>query len=125
MITIKSVQLKKDTGEWITVIEPDHQVDLVSQEATVSFFNNGRRVPPTNYGNFRIIFIDRDTNHEIQLLGQENFKQALKVSTRSFISVSFELNLAATLQDSSVKRATIAVDDQTLVIPGESIRMVF
>ena len=55
VITIKSVQLEKDSGEWITVVEPDRQVDLISQEATISFFNNGRRVPSGHYKNFKIM----------------------------------------------------------------------
>ena len=58
VITIKSVQLKNNTGQWITVIEPDRQVDLVTTEPSVSFFNNAGRVPPGNYINFKVEILE-------------------------------------------------------------------
>lgn len=125
IITIESVQLKKDSGEWITVIEPDHQVDLANQDPTVSFFNNGRRVPPGNYENFRIIFNGKDNAGRVQIFSGEDFSKTLKVQVRSFVSASFELNLAGSLRDSNVKNATVVVDNQTLEISGQSLRMVF
>ena len=125
VITIKSVQLEKALGEWVTVIEPDHVVDLAIQEATVSFFNNGRRVPPGDYRNFKIIFDNHDTGEKIEIRGLGNFSEPLKVEARSFIRVAFELNLAGTLRDSRVENATVVVDDRTLSIPGKELRMIF
>lgn len=70
VVTLKKVELKNNTGQWITVIEPDRRIDLVNEEASVSFFNNGGRVPPGNYINYRITlsetvsFVGRDkANH--------------------------------------------------------------
>lgn len=125
VITIKSVELEKDSGGWVTIIEPDHQVDLANQEAVISFFNNGRRVPPGSYRNFKIIFDNEETGEKIRLYGVGNFSEPLKVAPRSFISVSFELNLARTLRDSRVKQVAVVVDEQALTIPGELIQMVF
>ena len=128
VITIKSVQLQKDSGEWVTVIEPDHQVDLANQEPTVSFFNNGRRVPEGHYGNFKIFFSYKGSAKEIQIYGSNNFKEALKVKGRSFISVWFKLNLMDALNGvlpEKVEQAAVVVDEQTIIIPGENIKMVF
>jgi len=61
IITIQSVQLKNNTGQWITVIEPDRRVDLVDEEASISFFNNTGRVPPGNYINYRIVLSETVT----------------------------------------------------------------
>ena len=147
VITIKSVQLKKDSGEWITVIEPDYQVDLVNQEPAVSFFNNGRRVPPGNYSNFkalllrtikvkdtkRLSFIYEAPNNEIAIYGSRDFPEPLKVKTASFIGVRFGLDLSNTIVDSGpeahflppkkVKSATVTVDDQKIAIPSDGLRM--
>ena len=149
VITIKEVQLKKDSGEWITVIEPDHQVDLVNQEPMISFFNNGRRVPPGDYSNFKILLLRtikiknaqhfslvyESPNDEIAISGSEDFLQPLKVKRGSFISVRFVLDLSGTIVDTAartyflppkkVKGATVAVDDQIIELPGGDIRMVF
>lgn len=119
VITIKSVQLEKDSGEWITVVEPDHKVDLAEQEPRVSFFNNGRRVPVGSYRNFKVIFYNKSSGQEIQIYGNKNFLEPLKVKTGSFISVWFDLNLC-----DKVEQATVVVDDQKVTILGQNIRMV-
>lgn len=54
IVTIRKVELKTVDGRWITVLEPDKEVDLVSAEPTVSFFNNQGRVPAGRYSNFRL-----------------------------------------------------------------------
>ncbi len=55
LATIRSVQLKNTAGEWITVVEPDSRVELVSAEDPgISFVNNGR-VPPGEYSGFRLV----------------------------------------------------------------------
>ncbi len=53
-VTLKKFELKNNTGQWITVIEPDRPVDLAQEEAKVSLFNTSGRVPDGNYINFRI-----------------------------------------------------------------------
>ena len=118
VITIKSVQLKKDSGEWITVIEPDHQVDLAKQEPRVSFFNNGQRVPVGSYSNFKVIFYNKGSDQEIQIYGNKNFSEPLKAKAKSFISVWFDLNLC-----DKVEQATVVVDDQKIVVPNQGIGM--
>jgi hypothetical protein len=149
VVTIKSVQLKKDSGEWITVIEPDHQVDLVSQEPTVSFFNNGRRVPPGDYSNFKILLLKmikgKDAKHlsfiyespkdEIVIYGRKDFLQFLKVKVGSFISVWFGVDLSNTtvgsgsevtfLPPKEIKEATVTVDEQKITIPSSELRVDF
>ncbi|GEM_PF-1542674 len=54
VITVLKVELKNNTGEWITVIEPDLRVDLVEKDPSVSYLNNAGRIPSGNYINFRI-----------------------------------------------------------------------
>ena len=53
-VYLKKFELKNNTGQWITVIEPDRPVDLVEEEARISLFNTAGRVPDGNYINFRI-----------------------------------------------------------------------
>ena len=149
VVTIKSVQLQKESGEWITVIEPDRRVDLVNQEPTVSFFNNGRRVPPGNYNNFKIFLlrtikakddkgidvIYEAPHEEIVIDGNRNFLESAQVKRQSFVSVWFELNLSGLIDHSdsevsfspphTVKQAVVTVDDKQIVIPGENIRITF
>ncbi len=57
-VTIRSVELKNTAAQWVTVIEPDKQVDLVNQESTIYFFNNTNRVPPGKYVNFRVKILE-------------------------------------------------------------------
>ena len=54
VITIVKVELKSVAGRWVTILEPDKEVDLVNAEPTVSFFNNQGKVPAGKYANFRI-----------------------------------------------------------------------
>jgi hypothetical protein len=54
VITIAKVELKNADGGWITVLEPDKEVDLMNAEPTLSFFNNQGKVPAGKYVNFRI-----------------------------------------------------------------------
>lgn len=53
-VTLKKFELKNNTGQWLTVIEPDRSVNLAEEEARISFFNTAGRVPDGNYINFRI-----------------------------------------------------------------------
>ena len=136
VITIKSVQLQKDSGEWLTVIEPDRQVDLVSQEPVVSFFNDGHRVAPGRYRNFKITqlktinltdkngipFLYEAPTDEILISGKNDLEEFLEVKAKSFVSVLFELDLSF-LPPKSIKQVTIAVDTQKAVISGKNIEM--
>ncbi len=54
VITIVKVELKSIDGPWITILEPDKEVDLVNAEPTISFFNNQGKVPAGKYVNFRV-----------------------------------------------------------------------
>lgn len=54
VITIVKVELKSVDGRWITILEPDKEVDLANAEPTISFFNNQGKVPAGKYSNFRI-----------------------------------------------------------------------
>lgn len=54
VITIVKVELKSVDGRWLTILEPDKEVDLANAEPTISFFNNQGKVPAGKYANFRI-----------------------------------------------------------------------
>ncbi len=147
VITIESVLLKKDSGEWITIIDPDHQVDLMHQDPTVSFFNNGRRVPPGKYSNFKILLsktikagtvekpdlIYDAKSSEIAIYGNRDLAKILSVSASSFISVWFNLDLSNTVSGRGpqaeftpprqVRQAKITIDDQEVVVPGSDITL--
>ncbi|OIO37150.1 MAG: hypothetical protein AUJ72_05030 [Candidatus Omnitrophica bacterium CG1_02_46_14] len=148
VITIKSVWLQKNSGEWAAIIEPDRLADLATEEPVISFFNDGRRVIPGNYRNFKITLLrtikltDGNGTHflyeapydEILIYGKGDLKEFLKVKARSFVSVWFEWDLSGTVvyQDSKVsflppkkiKQITIVVDDHKVVISGENVLMV-
>lgn len=66
VVTIEKIELKTEEGRWVTVIQPDKQVDLIESEARVAFFNNGR-VPEGRYLNFRITLSDR-----VKVAGQDH-----------------------------------------------------
>jgi len=154
VVTIQSVYLQNEGGDWIKIIEPDRQVDLISEEAGLSFFNQGR-VPPGKYTNFKIILFERikveskdleerylfldsqakDSDDEVQIYGRINFKEPFSVKKGSFIGVWFSLNLENTLHvetdtvsfipPEDVTQATVMIDDQTLLIPSQDIILEF
>lgn len=55
-VVLKKLELKNNTGQWVTVVEPDRPVNLAEEEARVSFFNTAGRVPEGHYINFRLTF---------------------------------------------------------------------
>lgn len=105
MITIKSVELKDSQGLWVTVIEPDKQVDLAAEEPSVSFFNNGR-VVPGNYVNFRIVFLDE--RGERKLSAVQDAQKPLALKKGSFVNVNFKLELSG---QAKARQAEITVDE--------------
>jgi hypothetical protein len=55
IITIEKLELKNNSGEWVTLLQPDLQVDLVVKDPSLSFSNASGKIPPGNYINFRVI----------------------------------------------------------------------
>lgn len=111
VITIENVQLKDSSGNWLSIIRPDKQVDLTKTEAAVSFFNNTGRVPPDSYDNFRVDFL-RPDGQKVRLSSSIALERPLWVKKGSFIRVWFELE-AKTGQELQAKKASVTVDGQT------------
>ena len=113
VITIENVELKNSSGQWISVIRPDKQVDLLSTEAAVSFFNNAGRVPAGTYEDFRVEFLKPD-GRKARLGSLSALEWPLQVKKGSFIRVSFDLEVKAgqeTLLEA--KKAAVTVDERT------------
>lgn len=117
VITIHSVELKNSAGQWVTVIEPDKQVDLAKEEAGLSFFNNGR-VPDGGYVNFRLKLFD--SGHQpLEVFGSMDFIKPLVVQKGSFVGVWFTLDLAKM----AVSELTITVDQDTRNLAHQEVQM--
>jgi hypothetical protein len=113
-ITLDKLELKKDSGEWLDIIEPNHPVDLMNMEATISFFNNGR-VPAGAFKNFRITFEDHGQKKKI--FRKEDLNTLFEVKQGSFVNISFQLDLGS----KKVKETRLAVDQQAFVDFGDSM----
>ena len=86
IVTLKSLMLKNNTGQWITVAEPDKQVDLFSNQLQVSLFNQGR-IPDGNYINFKLII-----SETIKISESDNFGNKTKAGGVEIISGTAETN---------------------------------
>jgi hypothetical protein len=55
-ITVQSIQLKKDTGSWVTITSPNQEIDIasVAQNSVASSFSNVV-IPAGNYVNFKCV----------------------------------------------------------------------
>ena len=104
---IEKVELKNNAGLWLTVMEPDHLVNLDNEEAGASFFNQGR-VLEGRYVNFRVTAIEARKPRQIALRIQmqlvDDLPQTLNIRPGSFIAVWFEYR---------AKEATVTVDQDT------------
>ena len=113
VITIENVELMNTAGTWVSVIRPDKRVDLLSTEATVSFFNNTERVPAGSYENFRIDFF-RPDGQKVRLGAGSALANPLQVKKGSFIRVWFDLEVMAGQETVlQAKKASVTVDGQT------------
>ncbi len=119
VITIKSVELKNDKGQWLTIIEPDKQVDITKEESGLSFFNNNR-VPPGNYVNFRIVVFERSPKETMEVHGIKDFMPSLEVKRGSFIGVWFQFDLRL-LPAKEIRQVTVTLDEKTVVYSGDEI----
>ena len=113
-ITLQKLELKKDSGEWVDIIEPDHKVDLGNTEASISFFNNGR-VPAGHFKNFRLSFEDHGKNRE--MTRRQDLDELFIVKKGSFVNVSFELDL----DSQKIQETRLTVDGQEFVDAGDKI----
>ncbi len=111
IITIENVELMNSAGQWVSVIRPDKQVDLLSTEAAVSFFNNAERVPAGSYEDFRVEFL-RPDGQKVRLSSSSALERPLWVKKGSFIRVWFDLE-AKTGQELRAKKASVTVDGRT------------
>jgi hypothetical protein len=119
IITIKSLELKSELGQWRTIVEPDHEVDLLSTEARISFFNHGR-VPQGKYSNFKILLLD-DSGRALQIFGKKDFSDPLEVKKNSFIGARFVLDLQGSLPPKKVEELHVTVDDQNVTLGGDDL----
>jgi hypothetical protein len=115
-ITIQKLELKKENGEWLGILEPDHKVDLTNTDAAVSFFNNGR-VPPEKFKNFKVTFDDQGKKTEMSF--KKDLDSSLLVKKGSFVSVSFELEE----ESKKVKQMRWVVDAREFVDQGDNIEV--
>lgn len=146
VITIKSVQLKSDKGQWITVIEPDHEVDIVKEEPGLSFFNRGR-VPEGKYTNFKLTLLEavkvtdaggrfctavRPTGGApgaIEISGAKDFEEPIRLKKGSFIGVWFSVDLKGTIEGNlfrvpeKVSGLTITVDENSRNLSPEGVQV--
>ena len=123
ILTIKSVQLKDSAGQWFTVIEPDHQVDLATQEPGLSFFNEGR-VPAGDYVNVKIAVTGlrpEDGARQSTLAAAKDFAAPLAVRKNSFIGIWFKFDDLS--RPASVHEASITIDDKTTLLTAESLKL--
>lgn len=123
-ITIERVDLKKREAEFVTVIEPDLRVDLLSAAPSVSFFNNGGRIPAGEYENFRVVFDDGGTQRTITR--SLDYSEPLIVKPGSFVRVEFALelerNAAGTpMRPEAVKELQLTVDEAMRIENGDTL----
>lgn len=113
VITIENVELKNPSGKWVSVIRPDKQVDLMTTEAAVSFFNTAGRVPAASYDDFRIEFL-RPDGKKVRLGTAEALREPLRVEKGSFIRVWFDLEVLPGQEPSlQAKKAGVTVDGRS------------
>ena len=115
-ITLQKLELKKDTGEWVTVIEPDHKIDLAAVEPTLSFFNNGR-VPEGGFVNFKVTFNDHGKTR--QLFRKQDVTNMLIIKKGSYVRAAFLLD--TTEIPGKVKELRLTVDEDNRIDLEDSI----
>jgi hypothetical protein len=124
-ITLGKLELETSGGGWVDIIEPDHRVDLMTTDASIVFFNNGR-VPAAEYENFRVTFDDQGRKH--QLTREEKFLPPVTVKKGSFVRVVFALEFekdgtGAPVRPTGVRQWSLTVDDDERTDPGDKIEM--
>ena len=124
-ITLQKLELRTRDAQWVTIVEPDHQVDLMSADASVTFFNNGR-VPEGDYDNFRLTFQDHATTREITR--KLNYNMPLPVHKGSFIRVWFVLDFERDANEipvrpRNVKELRLTVDDIIRIDDGRTLEL--
>lgn len=113
IVTVQSVELKTSDNRWITVIEPDKQVDLTQEEPLVNFINNGR-IPPGFYKNFKVVFdVSGIEREKIYFSSFEDWMKPVEVKKTSFIAVRFGLNLE---DPKDVRWTRVTVDADTRIL---------
>lgn len=145
VVTIENIQLKTSEGRWLTVIDPDHPVDIVKEEPGLSFFNNGR-VPAGRYSNFKLTLSDdvkaldaehrrcqvlgTKTGHDgIQIMASKDLDRPLVVQKGSFVAVWFTLDLTHTVEGlrftvpEKVSALTMTVDGDTRNLGTDEVRV--
>lgn len=148
VITLAKVELKHADGRWVTVLEPDHPVDIVREEPSFALFNDGR-VPAGAYVNFRITLTDRvkiTTDEGVvfrqalsrpgrgpEITASGDLAQPVRVGRGSFIGGRFGLDLRASIggeveapvftPPKTVEWAELTVDEDARRFSGDGIRI--
>lgn len=115
-ITIQSVSLADELGQWKTIIEPDKLVDLDKDDPGLSFFNNGR-VEPGRYLNFELIFVRTNEGIPKRVTSRQALSTPLEVKRGSFIGVWFWLSKP----ELSLEKLELTVDESTKVFAAEDL----
>ncbi len=116
LVTIQSVHLKNSEGQWIKIIEPDRQIDVVKEEPGLSFFNNGR-VPDGEYVNFKLTVLKEGT---MELFSPEDLRKPLIVKRGSFVGVWFSLDPK---EPTRILGLSVTVDQDTRSLANEELRV--
>ena len=124
-ITLEKLELEKSDGGWVDILRPDHKVDLLTTDAVITFFNNGR-VPADVYDNFRVTFDDHGRKRELSRL--ERFARPVTVRKGSFMRVVFALDLekdaaGIPIRPTGVRELHLTVDEDERTDPGDTIEM--
>ena len=124
-ITIDQVELKKTSGEWVTIVRPDRRLDITQEEPAVRFFNNGR-IPSGDYSNVRVHFTaEEETRKQMTLERVADYAPPVAVKKGSFIGVTFSLDWkdGERVSERAVKEVKLVADQDERIDGGEKIKL--
>ena len=123
VVILQKLELKSHAGPWVTVIQPDHLVDLVEEEAKISFFNTAGRVPEGNYINFRLTLEEARGQKRIRTLTRKwDLPEPIVVRKGSFIyALAVPVFGGWPLEIQAVEQVKLTVDDRSVVMGPDEI----
>lgn len=124
-ITIDQVELKKTSGEWVSVIRPDRRLDITQEEPVVRFFNNGR-IPAGDYSNVRVRFTAEEEGRKAMTLERaEDYMPPVAIKKGTFVGVTFSFDWKAgePLSQRSVKEVKLVTDQDERIDGGDKIKL--
>ena len=124
-ITIDSVELKNEAGDWITVIRPDKRLDLASEEPAVRFFNNGR-IPPGDYANVRVHFTaEEEPTRKMTLERKSDYSPPVSIGPGTFVGVSFAFDWkdGGRVSEQTLREVRLVTDNEERVDGSDRIKL--